>query len=62
MISSNFPLDIGLRHSQYGAVQVNILLPGEFRVKTRPDLQQCPDRSVNLGIAFGRLGGLGKKL
>src|SRR5436190_23365604 len=54
------PLDLGPLHAQKGAVQVDILATGEFRMEPGSDLQQGADASVELGAPGRGLGATGE--
>src|SRR5437867_6659225 len=50
------PLNLSLLHAQEGAVQVDILATGVFRMEPGSDLQQGADASVELGEPGRGLG------
>src|SRR5205809_8144059 len=56
----NPTLDLGPLHSQKGAVQVDSLATGEFRMEPGSDLQQGADASVELGEPGRVLGDTGE--
>src|ERR1700686_2746134 len=47
-------------HSQYGAIEENIFSSGEFRVKSRANLEQAPDLAIDFYPAFGWLSNAGE--
>ncbi len=51
-----FPLDFGAFHAQDGAVEINILAPGQFRMKTGANFQQRAHPPVDFTFAFGWIG------
>ena len=50
------PPDLGPRHAQDGAVQVDVLAAAELLVEAHADLEQAADATVDLRPARGRLG------
>ena len=48
--------DLGARHAEDGAVQVDVLAAAELGVEARADLEQAADAAVDLDPALGRLG------
>ena len=49
-------LDLGVQHSKNGSIQINVLPPRQFRMKSRPDLQQAPHTSANGNPSLRRFG------
>src|SRR6266849_1488814 len=49
-------------HAQDGAAQIRVLPAGEFRVKTRADLEKTADAAMNFGPARSRPRDAGKNL
>ena len=61
-ISSNLRVDLRPLHAQDGAVQVDVLPPGQLGVEAGAHLQQRAHPPVDLGIPLGRLGDPGEDL
>ena len=56
------PVDLGPLHAEDGAIQVDVLPPGQLGMEAGADFQQRPDPPVDLGFAAGRLGDPGEDL
>ena len=48
--------DLVAAHAEDGAVEEDVLAPGQLRMEAGPDLQQRADPAGHLGIAGARLG------
>ena len=48
-------IDLGLSHSQHGAVQVDVLPPGELGMEPRADFEQRSDPPAQPSDPLGRL-------
>ena len=46
-------VDLGLLHAEDGAVEVDVLAPGEFGMEAGADLQQAADAALDLDLAAG---------
>src|ERR1019366_8416114 len=46
--------DLGLAHTQNGAIQVDVLASGEFRVKAGANFEEATNASMNLRPSGGR--------
>src|SRR5215469_11610087 len=57
-----FTADFRAGHAEDRAIQVDILAPGQFRMKAGADLQQACDAPINCDPAFRRLGYAGEDL
>ena len=55
-ISSKRRADLGAAHAEDGAVEEDVLAPGQLRVEAGPDLEQRADPAGHLGPAGARLG------
>src|SRR5262249_39404417 len=54
--------DLGPRHAQDGAVEVDVLAPRQLRVESGPNLQQARHPALDSDAAGARLGDAGEDL
>ncbi len=54
--------NLRLLHAQYGAVQIDVFSPGQFRVEAGAHFQKGTHPTVNLGLSFCWFGNAGKNL
>ena len=57
-----FLADLGARHAEDGAAQIDVLMPGKIFVKTGADFEQHADAAAHRSGAYRRVGDAGEDL